>query len=62
MLLKYNRNMELEVVGLGVFKPGQFVVADDPARAKKYLDSGYFDSVKERKRKVRKSKKKGVDK
>ena len=62
MLLKFNRNTELEVVGLGVFEPGQFVVADDPARAKKYLDSGYFDLVKERKRRVKKSKKKGVDK
>ena len=54
MKLKYNRNAELEVVGLGVFEPGQFVVADDPARAKKYLDSGYFDIVKEKKRKVKK--------
>jgi len=62
MLLKYNRSRELEVVGFGVFVPGQFVIADDPARAKKYLDSGYFDLVKEKKRKVKKSKKKGVDK
>jgi len=60
--LRYNRNSELEVVGLGVFKPNEFVVADDPARAKKYLDSGYFDLVKEKKKKVKKSKKKGVDK
>jgi len=60
--LRYNRNSELEVVGLGVFKPNEFVVTDDPIRVKKYLDSGYFDLVKERKRKVRKSKKKGVDK
>ena len=62
MLLKYNRDTELEVVGLGVFEPGQFVVTDDPARSKKYLDSGYFDLVKEKKRRVKKSKKKGVDK
>ena len=62
MLLKYNRNSELEVVGLGVFEPGQFVVADDPARSKKYLDSGYFDLIKEKKRRIKKSKKKGVDK
>jgi len=62
MLLKYNRNSELEVVGLGTFKPNEFVVTDDEAKAKKYLDSGYFDLVKEKKRKVKKSKKKGVDK
>ena len=60
MLLKFNRKTELEVVGLGVFEPGQFVVVDDESRAKRYLDSGYFDLVKERKRKVKKSKKKGV--
>ena len=58
MILKYNRKTELEVVGLGVFEPGQFVKADDPARAKKYLDTGYFDLVKEKKRKVKKSKRK----
>ncbi len=64
MILKYNRKTELEVVGLGVFEPGQFVIADDEVRAKKYLDSGYFDLVKEKKRKVKfkKSKKKGADK
>ena len=62
MLLKFNRNIELEVVGLGTFEPNEFVVTDDEAKAKKYLDSGYFDLVKEKKRKVKKSKKKGVDK
>ena len=62
MLLKFNKNTELEIIGIGIFKPGQFVVADDPARAKKYLDSGYFDIVKEKKKKPKKSKKKGVDK
>jgi hypothetical protein len=62
MILKYNRKTELEVVGLGVFKPGGFVVTDDESRAKKYLDTGYFDLVKEKKRKVKKSKKKGADK
>jgi len=60
MLLKYNRNSELEVVGFGVFQPDQFVVVGDKEKAKRYLDSGYFDEVKERKIK-RKSKKKGVD-
>lgn len=58
MLLKFNRDTELEVVGLGIFKPNEFVVTDDEARAKKYLDTGYFDLVKEKKRKVKKSKRK----
>jgi len=58
MILKYNRKTELEVVGLGVFEPGQFVVADDEKRAKKYLDTGYFDLVKERKIKVKNLKRK----
>ena len=62
MLLKYNRDGELEVVGFGVFQPGQFVVVGDKEKAKKYLDTGYFDLVKEKKRKVKKFKKKGVDK
>ena len=63
MILKFNRKTELEIVGLGVFKPNEFVVADDESRAKKYLDSGYFDLVKEKKRKIKKkSKKKGADK
>jgi len=62
MMLRFNRNDELEIVGIGVFSPGDFVVADDEARAKKYIDSGYFDLVKEKEAKARKSKKKGVDK
>ena len=62
MILKYNRKDELEIVGIGVFAPGEFVVTDDEARAKKYLDSGYFDLVKEKKAKAKKFKKKGVDK
>ena len=62
MLLKFNRNTELEIIGIGTFAPGDFVVADNEVRAKKYLDSGYFDLVKEKKKKVKKSKKKGVDK
>jgi len=60
MILKYNRKTELEIVGLGVFKPNEFVVTDDESKAKKYLDTGYFDEVKEKKKK-KKSKKKGVD-
>ena len=62
MILKYNRKTELEVVGLGVFKPNEFIITDDESKVRKYLDTGYFDEVKERKRKVKKFKKKGVDK
>lgn len=64
MLLKYNRDIELRVLGLGIFQPDQFVVVGNKDKAKKYLDSGHFDLVKEKKRKVKikKSKKKGVDK
>ena len=60
MILKFNRNIELEIVGIGVFGPNDFVSTDDEKKAKKYIDSGYFDIVKERKKK-KKSKKKGVD-
>jgi len=62
--LKYNRTSELEVVGFGVFKPSQVITIDDELEAKRYLNSGYFDLVKERKRKVKpkKSKKKGAEK
>jgi len=62
MLLKYNRSRELEIVGLGIFQPDQFVVVGDEEKAKKYLDSGYFDIVKEKKKRAKKSKRKGVDK
>ena len=64
MKLKYNRNIELEVVGIGTFKPGQCVLIENDNQAAKYLKSGYFDLVKEKKKKIRvkKSKKKGVDK
>ena len=64
MILKFNRKTELEVVGLGIFQPDQFVVVGDEEKAKKYLDTGYFDLVKERKKEIkkRKYKKKGVDK
>ena len=58
MLLKYNRKTELEITGLGIFQPDQFVVVGDEEKAKKYLDSGYFDLVKEKKRKVKKLKRK----
>ena len=58
MLLKFNRKDEIDVVGIGIFEPGQFIVVGDKEKAKRYLDSGYFDLVKERK----KPKRKGVDK
>ena len=61
MFLKYNRKDELEVVGIGIFKPGQSVVVGDKEKAKRYLDSGYFDLIKEKKER-KKFKKKGVDK
>lgn len=60
MILKFNRNSPLEIIGIGIFGANDFVSINDEVRAKRYLDSGYFDLVKERKRK--KSKKKGVDK
>jgi len=58
MLLKYNRDIELEVVGLGIFQPNQFIVVGDEEKAKKYLDTGYFDLVKEKKIKVKNLKRK----
>ena len=63
MLLKFNRDNELEVIGFGVFQPGQLVMVVDEKAKNSYLDSGYFDEVKEVKIKVKekKSKKKGVD-
>ena len=61
MLLKFNRKDKIDVVGIGIFEPGEFVVTKDEASAKRYLDSGYFGLVKEKK-KGKKSKKKGVDK
>jgi len=60
MILKFNKNTELEIIGIGIFAPGDSVIADDPVKAKKYLDSGYFDLAKGKK--VKKSKKKGDDK
>ena len=63
MLLKFNRNSPLEIIGIGTFESGDIVITDDPVKAKKYTDTGYFDIIKEKKKKkVKKSKKKGVDK
>jgi len=56
MKLKYNRKTELEVVGFGVFKPGQHVTIESDDQAARYLNSGYFDLVKE-KEKVKKEEK-----
>ena len=61
MLLKFNRKDKIDVIGIGIFEPGQFVVVGDKEKAKRYLNSGYFDLTKEKK-KGKKSKKKGVDK
>ena len=62
MLLKYNRNKSLEVVGFGIFFPNAVINIEDEKEVKRHLDSGYFDLVKEKKRRVKKSKMKGVDK
>ncbi|MBA7541448.1 hypothetical protein ES705_33762 [subsurface metagenome] len=53
MKLKYNRTSELEVVGFGIFKPNQIIKIDDELEAKRYLSSGYFNEVKEKKKKVK---------
>ena len=63
MKLKYNRDIELEVVGIGIFQPNVVITISDESGAKKYLDTGYFDEIKEEEIKIKrkKSKKKGVD-
>jgi len=48
MILKYNRNSELEIVGLGVYSPGWKGEVEDES-GKKMLETGYFDEIKERK-------------
>ena len=53
MKLKYNRSRELEIVGIGIFKPNQIITLDDEKEAKRYLNSGYFNKVKEKKGKPR---------
>jgi len=58
MKLKYNRKNELEIAGFGEFKPNQTITIDDETEAKRYLDSGYFNEMKKRKKvKAKKSKK-----
>ena len=64
MKIRYNRNSELEIMGLGIFKPNQIVTIEDELEAQKYLDSVYFNEIKEKEIKIKrkKSKNKGVDK
>lgn len=61
MKLKFNQNSELFFPNFGVYKPDQMKDVEDELIAKKMLSTGYFDEVKEVKKKVkkRKSKKKG---
>ena len=61
MRLKFNHNGELFFPDFGLYKPKQVVDVKDELVAKKTLATGYFDEVKEVKRKIkkRKSKKKG---
>jgi len=54
MLLKYNRDSRLEIVGLGIFDPGQTVQIENDDQAYKYIKTGYFDLVKEKEIKKRK--------
>ena len=63
MLLKYNRDSRLEIVGLGIFDPGQTMSIENDDQAYKYIKTGYFDLVKEKVniKKSKKSKKKGDD-
>jgi len=63
MLLKYNRDIELEIVGIGIFEPGQTMPIENDNQAYKYIKTGYFDLVKEKVniKKSKKSKKKGDD-
>ena len=63
MKLKYNRDSRLEIVGLGIFDPGQTMQIENDDQAYKYIKTGYFDLVKEKVniKKSKKSKKKGDD-
>jgi len=63
MKLKYNRDSRLEIVGLGIFDPGQTMSIENDDQAYKYIKTGYFDLVKEKVniKKSKKSKKKGDD-
>jgi len=62
MKLKFKGIDERWIVGFGVYRPGEIREIKDNILSKSMLETGYFDLVKEKKRKVKKSKKKGVDK
>lgn len=76
MRLKYIMNTEMWIVGEGVFKKGQIVDEKDPKKVERLLKLGMFREIKSsmpkpiisiklvkpKKKRVKKSKKKGVDK
>ena len=62
MKLKFKGIDERWIVGFGVYKPGEIREIKDNILSKSMLETGYFDLVKEKNKKVKKSKKKGVDK
>jgi len=64
MKLKFNQNSELFFPDFGLFKPNWEGEVEDELIAEDMLSTGYFNKVTEKKRKVKikKSKKKGVDK
>ena len=61
MKLKFKGIDERWIVGFGVYRPGEIREIKDNILSKSMLETGYFDLVKEKKRKVKKSKKKGDD-
>jgi len=62
MKLKFKGIDERWIVGFGVYRPGEIREIKDNILSKSMLETGYFDLVKEKNKKVKKSKKKGVDK
>lgn len=58
MRLKFNQNSELFFPDFGLFKPKQVVNVEDEVVAKDMLATGYFDELKEVKKKVKKRKSK----
>ena len=61
MRLKYNRNIKLWIPGFGIHDPGEIIEVDEE-HGKKMLETGYFDKIKKRRIKRKKSKYKGDDK
>jgi len=45
MLLKFNRNIELEVVGFGVYQPKKEIEVNEEL-GRTMLNTGYFDEIK----------------